>query len=118
MAEVADVPPMDQLQDLADHLDANPRPNMGDFQNVADGLYDKREAQKKIEADYKRQHRRSSHCATGELTAKKNKWMTSLNRMEEVFPGSSVEERLAYAMLAVKQVKTMTDIASKMEPGV
>ena len=117
MAEVADVPLMDQLQDLADHRDANPRPNMGDFQNVADGLYDKREAQKKIEADYKRQHAEAATVFT-RTYGKEEQVDDFLNRMEEVFPGSSVEERLAYAMFAVKQVKTMTDIASKMEPGV
>ena len=57
-------------------------------------------------------------CSDGtDLSGNEEHVVDFLNRMNEVFPGSSVEERLAYAMFAVKQVKTMTAIASKMEPG-
>ncbi len=57
-------------------------------------------------------------CANGtDLVGNEEHVVDFLNRMNEVFPGSPVEERLAYAMFAVKQVKTMTAIASKMEPG-
>lgn len=57
-------------------------------------------------------------CANGtDLVGNEEHVVDFLNRMNEMFPGSSVEERLAYAMFAVKQVKTMTAIASKMEPG-
>jgi hypothetical protein len=101
MEEVAGVPLMDQLQDLADHLNTNPRPNMDDMREVIDDSYGKREAAVQLTATYTKEEQVDDF----------------LNRMEEVFPGSSVEERLAYAMFAVKQVKTMTAIASKMEPG-
>lgn len=116
MEEVAGVPLMDQLQDLADHLNTNPRPNMDDMREVIDDSYGKREAQKKINESYKRQQPMTGMPRVNEY-GKEEQVEDFLNRMEEVFPGSSVEERLAYAMFAVKQVKTMTAIASKMEPG-
>jgi DNA-binding phage protein len=74
---------------------------MDDMREVIDDSYGKREAAVQLTATYTKEEQVDDF----------------LNRMEEVFPGSSVEERLAYAMFAVKQVKTMTAIASKMEPG-
>ncbi len=117
MAEVADIPLMDQLQDLADHLEANPRPNMDDMREVIDDSYGRREAQKKIDESHNRQQPMTGSPRVNEY-GKEEQVEDFLNRMEEVFPGSSVEERLAYAMFAVKQVKTLARIAMKMEPGV
>ena len=117
MAEAADIPLMDQLQDLADHLEANPRPNMDDMREVIDDSYGRREAQKKIDESHNRQQPMTGSPRVNEY-GKEEQVEDFLNRMEEVFPGSSVEERLAYAMFAVKQVKTLARIAIKMEPGV